>query len=94
MISAGSVTAAPAAADLKKRRKEEAGGGGAEPNPESVSSLGMAGETGQTAQLMQVTTSKSVEFSQERVVRVRLSLPLWFFLICNGFIRNHLKKAL
>ncbi|VVA17884.1 PREDICTED: CROWDED NUCLEI [Prunus dulcis] len=67
--TAGSVTAAPAAADLKKRRKEEAGGGGAEPNPESVSSLGMAGETGQTAQLMQVTTSKSVEFSQERVVR-------------------------
>ncbi|KAM1378712.1 hypothetical protein ACFX2I_020699 [Malus domestica] len=69
----GSVTAAPAAADLKKRNKEETGGGGVEPIPESVSvsSLGTAGENGRTTQLMQVTTLKSVEFSQERVVRFR-----------------------
>ncbi|KAM2679672.1 hypothetical protein EV2_011557 [Malus domestica] len=71
--TAGSVTAAPAAADLKKRSKEETGGGGIEPIPESVSvsSLGTAGENGQTTQLMQVTTLKGAEFSQERVVRFR-----------------------
>lgn len=74
MISAGT-SATEASSDLMKTGKKEADGAAAverTPNTESASvmSRGAASETGKSANLVQVTTLKSAEFSQDRAVRV------------------------
>lgn len=74
--TAGTISAAQASADPTTMREKEAGGGDAvevAPIPEvfSAPSLGVAGENSQVKQLVQVTTVKSAEFSEHRVVRFK-----------------------
>ncbi|KAE8100790.1 hypothetical protein FH972_018650 [Carpinus fangiana] len=71
---AGKVTEAHTSADPPITREKEAAAGGAvevAPVPEAVSapSAGVACNKGQITQLVQVTTVKSVEISEDRVVR-------------------------
>lgn len=85
MISAGKVTEAHTSADPTITREKEAGGGGAvevAPIPEAVSapSVGVACDNGQITQLVQVTAVKSVEISEDRIVRVKLAFPI--FSVC------------
>lgn len=82
MSSAGKVTEARTSADPTITREKEAAGGGAvevAPVPEAVSaqSVGVACNNGQITQLVQVTTVKSVEISEDRVVRVKLAFPIF-----------------
>lgn len=74
--TAGIVTAAHTSADLTKSKGKEAADGDAvevAPTPEGVSapSSGVAGKNGQITGLVQVTTVKSVEISEDRVVRFK-----------------------
>lgn len=59
------------------RKKEAAGGDAVEVAPSaeghSAPSLEVAGKNGQITELVHVTTVKSVELSEDRVVRVKLS---------------------
>ncbi|KAF3959202.1 hypothetical protein CMV_015969 [Castanea mollissima] len=74
--TAGIVTAAHTSADLTKSKGKEAADGDAvevAPTPEGVSapSSGVAGKNGQNTGFVQVTTFKSVEISEDRVVRFK-----------------------
>lgn len=66
------------------REKEAAGARGdeveMEPIPDAVytpSVEGVAGKNGQLSQLVHVTTVKSVEISEDKVVRVKLAFPVF-----------------
>ncbi|XP_040995639.1 nuclear matrix constituent protein 1-like isoform X1 [Juglans microcarpa x Juglans regia] len=73
---AGSLPAQDPPADLTMTKEKEADGGDAveiEPIPEAVyaPSVGVAGKNGQLTQLVHITTVKSVEISEDRVVRFK-----------------------
>jgi hypothetical protein len=80
--SAGKVTEAHTSADPTITSEKEAAGGGAvevAPVPEvaSAPSAGVDCNKGQITQLVQVTTVKSVEISEDRVVRVKVAFPIF-----------------
>ena len=82
MSSAGKVTEAHTSADPTITREKEAAAGDSvevAPVPEAVSAplAGVACNEGQITQLVQVTTVKSVEISEDRVVRVKLAFPIF-----------------
>lgn len=82
MISAGTLPAQDPPADLTMTKEKETDGGDAveiEPIPEAVyaPSVGVAGKNGQLTQLVHVTTVKSMEISEDRVVRVKLTFPIF-----------------
>lgn len=72
--SAGLTAATQASSDLMKGEKTADGAAAAEPirNPETASglSLGVTSENNKSTDVVQVTTLKSVELSQDKVVRV------------------------
>jgi hypothetical protein len=72
--SAGLTAATQASSDLMKGEKTADGAAAVEPiqNPETASglSLGVTSENNKSTDVVQVTTLKSVELSQDKVVRV------------------------
>lgn len=78
-ISAGKV-AAQTSADLTKTVEKEVGDAEAITNPEAVS-VDVGTESGKSTPLVPVGKLNVVDFSQDRIVRVKFSLP---FPVCSN----------